>query len=61
MKKIDERCRRALLQKQVQSKDKLLAEIKSSFVDVPRPKLDNIVMPSSSDSKCAEIGDNYAR
>lgn len=61
MKKTDERCRRTLLQKQVQSKDKLLAEIKSSFVDVPRPKLDNIVMPSSDDSKCAEIGDNYAR
>ncbi|WP_294481812.1 DUF6714 family protein [uncultured Bacteroides sp.] len=60
MKEIDERCRRTLQQKQVQSKDKLLAEIKSSFTDVPRPERDNIVM-SSDDSKRAETGDNYAR
>lgn len=61
MKEIDERCRRALLQKPVQSKDTLLAKIKSSFADVPRPERDNIVMFASDDSKRAETGDNYAR
>lgn len=60
MKEMDERCRQTLRQKPVQTKERLLSEIKSYFANVPRPERENIIMPSE-DSKRAETGDIYAR